>query len=80
MSVTRDFNSFITLDKVKILKKIIDKGGMMGYVAKLYIADDKKAHQFIIECAEQCHNQNAVTLWGNGLTREIIKYCNATNK
>ncbi|MCW3076121.1 MAG: hypothetical protein JWO32_730 [Bacteroidetes bacterium] len=59
---------------IKILKEIINKGGLMGYVAKMYLNDESLAHQFILECAQQCHNKQAIDFWGTELTQKIIKH------
>ncbi len=58
-----------------ILSRIINKGGIMSAVAKMYINDEEKANQFIRECSEQCHNQSAKDFWGEELVTDIIKYC-----
>lgn len=62
---------------LNILNQIIDKGGLMGHTAKYYKHDEIKAHEFILECFEQCNNSAAVSLWGNDLIKEIICYSNA---
>lgn len=48
----------------------------MGTIAKMIIADEAKADQFILECAEQCHNKGAKDFWGEELVHEIVSYCN----
>jgi hypothetical protein len=58
----------------EILKMIINKGGLMGAVAKMYINDKEKAKQFIAECFEQCHNRSAQIHWGEDLVKDIINY------
>jgi len=60
-----------------ILNRIINRGGLMGAAAKLYINDEEKASQFIMECFEQCHNNSAKKIWGEELVSDIIKYANA---
>lgn len=60
--------------KQKIINAIINKGGLMGYAAKMYINDEKNAHQFIIDCSDQCHNPNAKDFWGEYLVSEILRY------
>lgn len=58
----------------KILKQIILKGGLYGAIAQLDIDDNEKAHQFIIECFEQCHNESIVEFLGIELTQSITDY------
>lgn len=65
------------MNNTEILTQIIRKGGLMGSVAKIYLNDKEKTDKFILECAEQCHNKNAINLWGEELTKEIIKYKNS---
>lgn len=55
-----------------LLNRIISKGGLMGYCAKIYLNDEKQAMAFIKECSEQCHNKPAIELWGEELVLEII--------
>jgi len=64
----------------RILQRIIDKGGLMGSAAKMYIGDEEKTMQFITECAGQCHNKLAHDIWGEELVFEILKYSNALIK
>jgi hypothetical protein len=59
---------------LKILNDIISKGGLMASCAKLYLNDEVMAHQFIIECSEQCDQVLAKEYWGNELVFDIINY------
>lgn len=65
---------------LKILNGIISKGGLMADCAKLYLNDEVMAHQFIIECSEQCHHELAFEYWGNKLVLNIIKYSKQFNE
>jgi len=62
------------LESIEILKRIIPKGGIFGSCAEMYINDEKKAHQFVIECFEQCHNQPMVDYLGEDLKQCIVEY------
>lgn len=64
----------ITTERKRILNGIIEKGGLFGRCARLYIDDNEKGHQFIIECFEQCHNELTNQYWGSELTNAIIRY------
>ncbi len=57
-----------------ILNGIKAKGGLYGRVAEIYLKDDADADQFIMECAEQCHNRLAQELWGEELVSEILNF------
>lgn len=59
---------------LKILNDIISKGGLMAGCAKLYLNNELVAHQFIIECSEQCHLLLAKEYWGEELVIDIVKY------
>jgi hypothetical protein len=59
---------------VSILNKIIEKGGIMGVAASMYINDEEKSKQFLYECFEQCHNKSAINHWGEGLVKEIVNF------
>ncbi len=63
------------MDPVIILKKIIDKGGVIGTSGKLYVKDKYLASKYIIECREQLHPNSCVfSLWGKELVKEITDY------
>ena len=57
-----------------ILKRIVNKGGLMAVCAKLYLNDEVMARQFIIDCSEQCRYELAIEYWGNKLVLDIIEY------
>lgn len=58
----------------RILNRIINKGGLYGRFAELYLTDSEIAKQFIIECSEQCDKKSLIEFWGERLTQDIIKY------
>lgn len=58
----------------ELMVKIIDKKGLYGRCAKMYIGDPALTEQFLKECYEQCHNQAAVDHWGKELVESIIKF------
>lgn len=64
----------LIFDRKRILNNIIEKGGLIGTCAKLYLNDNEKEHQFIIECFEQCHNEETKEYWGSELRQAIIRY------
>lgn len=66
--------------RAEILTRIISKGGLLGSCAKIYINDKVKAHQFILECSEQCHHSLIINHFGEELVADIIKYCKNSNK
>jgi hypothetical protein len=62
------------MDKNSILTAIIERGGVMGSIAKFYINDEEKSDKFIKECYAQCHNTGAKNLWGEKIVSEIETY------
>jgi hypothetical protein len=73
----------VVMDTIILLKRIVDKGAVIGRCAKLYLHNNSKADQFIKECAEQCHRKSAKELWGEVLTNDILAYskkCNVKKK
>ena len=64
----------VVMDSIILLKRIAEKGAVIGRCAKLYLNDNSKADQFIKECAEQCHRKSAKELWGVDLTNDILAY------
>lgn len=58
----------------ELMVKIIDKHGLYGRCAKMYIGDPALTEQFLKECYEQCHNQAAVDHWGTELVESIVKF------
>lgn len=67
------------MDGLEILNRIINKGGIMGAVAKTYINDQEETEQFIKECYQQCHNNSAQKLWGEELVHDIKNYSERKN-
>ena len=67
----------ITNSRERIMSGIMRKGGLLGNCAKLYINDEIMAHNFIIECSEQCHLQLATEYWGKKLIIDILSYSEA---
>lgn len=63
-----------------ILIRIIQKGGLYGRCAKLYVNDIETAKQFIIECSEQCDKETLINFWGKQLTTDILKYKSLVSK
>jgi len=70
----------INLGTSKLLKKIIDKGGLLGACAEIYLNDDEKSSLFILECSEHCHSPSMLKHWGNELVDEITDYSLAIMK
>lgn len=66
--------------RADILNRIISRGGLLGSCAKLYINDKVKAHQFILECSEQCHHLLIINYFGEKLVADIVKYSKNSNK
>ena len=62
------------MESIEILGRIISKGGLLGTCAKKYMYNREQAHQFILECYDQCHNNSAIKLWGEELVRDIRNY------
>lgn len=73
VSIKAEVNKIIVHD---LLTRIINKGGLMAYAAKMYLNDEQKTHQFIHDCFKQCHNERAIQYWGEDLVFDIKKYCN----
>lgn len=67
------------MDGLEILNRIINKGGIMGAVAKTYVNDQEETEQFIKECYQQCHNNSAQKLWGEELIHDIKSYSEKKN-
>lgn len=57
-----------------ILKRVIDKGGLLGECAGYYINDEKLATIYIIELSEQCHVEHIQKSWGTSLVNDIIEF------
>ncbi len=53
---------------------------MLGFAAKMYVNDEEKVDQFLIECSKQCHHQSAKDFWGEQLVFDIIKYTREVTK
>lgn len=62
------------MDSLKIINKIIDKGGYIGACAKMYINDEEKTSRFLKECYGQFHTPLAKNYWGEELINEITEY------
>jgi hypothetical protein len=60
--------------KESILRRISETGGLYGLVADSCMADNDRSDLFIVECFEQCHNEEAVSFWGKQLVADIIWY------
>lgn len=59
----------------KLLKQIIEKGGLLGECAKTWLNDEEKVNLFLKECSEMCNTPVAKKLWGDKLIRAIIRHC-----
>lgn len=57
-----------------ILKTIINRGGLIGICAKMYIHDKGLTDQFILECYSQCHIPEAEHFFGEELIIKIREY------
>jgi hypothetical protein len=63
-----------------LLKKIINKGGLIGSCGKLYVFDEGLATQYIIECSKQLHSEAIRNLWGKKLVEQIESYTEFSKK
>lgn len=63
----------------KILTQIIEKGGVLGAVAKCWLTDKEKINSYIKECSEICHTRLARDLWGKELVSVIIRHSKSRN-
>jgi hypothetical protein len=70
----------IFMDASTLTQLIANKGGMVGYTAKFYVSDHRKAHQFILECSEQIHNDLAKSYWGEDLLLKLKAYAASSGK
>jgi hypothetical protein len=68
------------MESTQLLERIINKGGIMGSCAKMYIYNKELANEFILECYYQCHNNSATQLWGEELIIDIRNYINDLKK
>lgn len=66
-------------ERKEILTRIINKGGLMALCAKKYVHDEEQTDLFIQECAQQCHNNSALKLWGEDLVNDIKNYSDSKN-
>jgi|GEM_PF-6761965 len=57
-----------------LLCKIIDKGGLFGAVAKLYLEQGETGHRYVLECYDQLHLPGATVIWGIELAGELTDY------
>ena len=57
-----------------ILNAIIEKGGLIGICAKMYIHDSSLTDQFIMECYEQCHVPEVKSFYGDELVIKMKDY------
>ena len=64
----------IIMETNSLLLRIIEKGAVMGRLAKLYENDKVKADLFIKKCAKECHRKSAKNLWGGELISDILEY------
>ena len=62
------------MDTIGLLKKIINKGGIVGSSGRLYLGNEMLAAQFIIECSKQLHAESVRALWGTQLMKEINSF------
>lgn len=62
------------METTEILNRIINKGGLLAACGILYIKDKEKAHKFLLECFEMCHDHSTIEHWGEELVLDIIKY------
>jgi hypothetical protein len=62
------------VNRRRILEKIVEKGGLYGSCAELYLNDRVKGSFYISECFEQCHLQSSIDHWGIELVLEIINF------
>ena len=58
----------------KLVIRIIDKGGLLGAIAKNYKRDKNKKNQYLRECSEMCDSKLAQDLWGEDLVTDIKEY------
>ncbi|MFN8116793.1 MAG: hypothetical protein U0W65_11815 [Bacteroidia bacterium] len=61
-------------NRIDILQRIINKGGLYGDIANFYKNDSFKSHQFLLECSEQCHHTSLIEFFGEQLIEDIILY------
>ncbi len=62
------------MSATKILNRIIDKGGLLGAVAKTCLKDKHKKSTYLRECSEMCNTKLARDLWGIDLITDITEY------
>lgn len=57
-----------------ILKRIIERGGLVARCARMYVHDDILTRQFIIELSEQCHLDEFKGYFGKELVNDINNF------
>ena len=57
-----------------ILLRVIDGGSMVGSCAKLYLSDEKKGKQFIVELFEMSKSQSFGDFLGEQLVIDIKQF------
>lgn len=58
----------------EILKQMQHKKGMYGSIARLYVNDPEKSHDFLRECFQQFHCPMALEIFGEDLMQQIVEY------
>ena len=64
---------------IKILTRIIEKGGTVGECGRVWLNDKEKVNLFIKECSAMCHTKLARELWGNELVTAIVRHSKFRN-
>jgi hypothetical protein len=62
------------MESQNLLAQIVERGGLLGQCAKMYLNDEVKAKQFVRECFEQRDNPSMQKYLGEKLLSDIIKF------
>lgn len=68
------------MEATVLLKKIINKGGVIGSCGELYVCDEDLASKYIIECSQQLYAESVKTLWGKQLVEQIGSFAELYKK
>jgi hypothetical protein len=62
------------MDAIKLLKEIVNKGGIIGQSGKLYLENEVLAGSYIIECSFHLERQAMKKFWGKKLIEKIARF------
>jgi hypothetical protein len=64
----------LEVQRNSILRRIIEKGGLVGLAAEMCYTDETKSNGVIKEFFEQIHHESLRAFWGLELSLDLIAY------